>query len=54
MQVFQKFDLDGSGFIEAAELMLLGKQRRLLGHKQSSWTDRKNTELIEKMDEFGQ
>ena len=33
LQVFVEFDLDGSGQIDCAELLQLGRARRILGHK---------------------
>eukprot|EP00656_Telonema_subtile_P041217 TRINITY_DN4634_c0_g1_i2.p1 TRINITY_DN4634_c0_g1~~TRINITY_DN4634_c0_g1_i2.p1 ORF type:complete len:476 (+),score=126.26 TRINITY_DN4634_c0_g1_i2:391-1818(+) len=52
-RVFEEFDLDDCGVIEAAELMQLGKARRALGQKQSDWTEEKNAKLVRKMDANG-
>ena len=49
-EVFSLFDLDGSGEIEASELLRLGKARRRLGHKLGVWGEEKNDWLIERMD----
>ena len=48
-RVFGLFDLDGSGTIEAAELMELGQARRRLGQKGGEWTEEKNQRLVEKL-----
>ena len=46
-------DGDGSGFIEAAELMLLGQARRKLGQQQGAWNADMNTRLMAKIDTNG-
>ena len=48
--VFRAFDLDGSGFIEPEELLVLGKRRRELGQKQGYWTAQMNSKLVHAMD----
>ena len=45
--MFKEFDLDGGGVIEANELMQIGKTRRNLGHKTDTWTEEKNSNLME-------
>lgn len=50
MKVFQAFDLDNSGYVEAEELQLLGQQRKTLGQKERVWTQERNAKLIAKMD----
>lgn len=50
LDVFELFDLDGTGVIESAELQKLGQARRHLGHKSGEWTAEKNARLIKKMD----
>ena len=51
--MFREFDLDGSGVIEAEELLALGKARRSLGQKQGEWTEEKNARLVKRMDANG-
>ena len=51
--VFQEFDLDGSGVIEAGELLQLGQMRRRLGQKGGEWSEAKNNRLIRRMDANG-
>jgi tellurite resistance protein len=51
--VFRKFDLDRGGYVEAQELMVLGKARRTLGQKSGEWNEEKNTKLIKRMDTNG-
>lgn len=48
--VFEVFDLDGSGMIEASELLELGKARRALGQKQGAWNERSNARMFKNMD----
>ena len=48
-KVFGQFDRDGSGFIEAAELLALGQARRELGQKQQAWTPQRNSNLMRTM-----
>ena len=48
--VHQAMDVDNSGYIEAAELMLLGQARRELGHKSGKWTAEMNRRLVSKLD----
>ena len=50
LEVFNEFDLDRSGHIEAAELLELGKARQTLGQKSREWTEEKNARLVNKMD----
>lgn len=50
VQVFDVFDLDGSGAIEPSELLDLGRARRSLGQKRGEWTEAKNTRMLERMD----
>ena len=45
-----RFDFDGSGFIEANELMKVGQARREKGHKNSAWTKEKNAALVRAID----
>ena len=37
--VFDAFDIDGSGWIEAGELLALGKARRITTNRSSEWTE---------------
>jgi len=48
--VFNQFDIDGGGWIEASELLALGKARRLAGHKHTVWNTVKNNTMINHMD----
>ena len=48
--VFAAFDVDGNGYVECDELMLLGAARQKLGHKQRDWTEAKNKELLRTLD----
>ena len=52
-EVFELFDLDGSGAVEATELLKLGAARRSLGHRQGDWTEDQNNELVRQMDTNG-
>jgi len=52
-KVFRAFDLDRGGYVEAAELMVLGKARRKLGQKNGEWNEEKNKKLISKIDVNG-
>ena len=52
-EVHRAFDCDQSGHIEAPEMLLLGKMRRKLGHKQGEWTQEMNDRLVTKMDSGG-
>ena len=47
------FDIDSSGYIEAPDLLRLGKARRELGQKAGEWTTSMNNALIAKMDTYG-
>ena len=49
-QVFNEFDLDGTGEIESTELLQLGQARRALGQKGGEWTEEKNARLVRKID----
>ena len=49
-EVFDVFDLDNEGKIEAKELLELGKARRRLGQKSGEWTEEMNNRLVTKMD----
>jgi len=49
-RVFQVFDLDGSGYIEAKELMVMGQARQKLGQKSRVWTEEKNARMMKQMD----
>ena len=51
--VHKVMDADTSGYIEAAELMLLGQARRKLGHKKGEWTEEQNQTLVDKVDGSG-
>eukprot|EP00658_Telonema_sp_P-2_P078245 TRINITY_DN7287_c0_g1_i6.p1 TRINITY_DN7287_c0_g1~~TRINITY_DN7287_c0_g1_i6.p1 ORF type:complete len:465 (-),score=192.02 TRINITY_DN7287_c0_g1_i6:334-1728(-) len=53
LKVFKEMDDDDSGYVEAAELLLLGQARRKLGHKQGEWTVEKNDKMVAKMDKNG-
>ena len=53
LKVFGVFDLDGSGSIEASELLQLGKMRRQLGQSKGEWSEAKNNRMVKKMDENG-
>lgn len=48
--VFAAFDTDGSGAVEAKELLQLGELRQQLGQVGRSWSPQKNLRLIQKMD----
>ena len=48
--VFDAFDIDGSGFIETRELLELGIARRVLKQKEQEWTVERNEKLIQRMD----
>lgn len=48
--VFEEFDGDRSGSVDATELMSVGKARREGGHKDVPWTEKKTQDLLEKMD----
>jgi len=52
-RVFDEFDLDGAGTIEANELLLLGKARRKLGQKSGEWTPEQNKRMMAKLDKDG-
>jgi len=49
-KIFGVFDLDGSGVIEANELMCLGQARAKTGQKSRVWTVEKNKAMIASMD----
>ena len=49
-KVFGTFDMDGSGTVEAKELMALGTARQTLGHKKRVWTEERNARMIANMD----
>ena len=49
-KVFGTFDMDGSGTVEAKELMVLGTARQTLGHKKRVWTEERNARMIANMD----
>eukprot|EP00658_Telonema_sp_P-2_P078166 TRINITY_DN7256_c0_g1_i3.p1 TRINITY_DN7256_c0_g1~~TRINITY_DN7256_c0_g1_i3.p1 ORF type:complete len:395 (+),score=124.02 TRINITY_DN7256_c0_g1_i3:414-1598(+) len=51
--VFREFDLDGSGTIEAAELLALGKTRRELGQRGGVWSPERNMRAVSQMDTDG-
>ena len=53
VDVFNIFDLDASGYIEAHELQQLGEARRSLGQKSGSWTAKRNAKLVNKLDKNG-
>jgi hypothetical protein len=46
-------DIDGSGFIESGELMLLGQARRKLEQKEGEWTDEMNERIVTRMSTSG-
>jgi len=48
--LFEEFDGDRSGFVEAKELMQIGKARRELGQRDVPWTEKKTAALFEKID----
>jgi len=48
--IFREFDLDNGGSIDSSELLELGKARRSLGQKASTWTEEKNARLVRKID----
>jgi len=52
-KVFEAFDEDGSGAVEAGELLALGKARRKLGQKGGEWSEAQNARLLKKMDTDG-
>eukprot|EP00658_Telonema_sp_P-2_P076298 TRINITY_DN6653_c0_g1_i1.p1 TRINITY_DN6653_c0_g1~~TRINITY_DN6653_c0_g1_i1.p1 ORF type:complete len:604 (+),score=126.90 TRINITY_DN6653_c0_g1_i1:162-1973(+) len=51
--VFDLFDLDGSGTLEADELLQLGIARRALGHQKGEWTPEANERLLQRVDKDG-
>jgi len=53
VKVHTLMDDDGSGFIEAPEMLLLGKARRQLGHKQGEWNEAMNNKIVAKIDKDG-
>jgi len=52
-KVFLEFDMDRSGYIEAAELLRLGQARREMGHREGTWTEEENRALVTRMDTDG-
>ena len=52
-KVFDQFDLDSSGSIDASELLLLGKARRSLGQKSGAWSETQNAQLLKRIDTDG-
>ena len=55
-KVFDQFDLDSSGSIDASELLLLGKARRSQRQKSgewSEWSETQNAQLLKRIDTDG-
>jgi len=52
-EVFDLFDLDGLGTVQADELLLLGQARRTLGQKTGTWDEEKNKKFMAKIDKDG-
>ena len=52
-QVHRAMDNNNSGYIEAAELMLLGQARRKLGQATGEWTAEANNALLKELDVTG-
>ena len=52
-QVFEAFDLDGSGDVSKSELLALGEARRKLGQKQGNWSAEANQRCLAKIDADG-
>jgi len=52
-KVHKLFDIDNGGYIEAEELLALGKMRRSLGQKQGEWTKEMNDRFMAKLDSSG-
>ena len=50
-ELFGMFDLDGSGVVEAAELLLLAKEKRV--GSELVWTEQKNQQLMYRIDADG-
>jgi len=48
-KVFKLFDLDGGGDIGEEELMLIGRARRVAGHKSGEWTAAQNRAMMRRM-----
>ena len=48
-EVYREFDLDGSGEVGFAELLLLGQTRRKLGQKTGAWTADMYRHLLDKI-----
>ena len=49
-EVFELFDLDGSGEVESGEMLQLGKMRRELGQKSGDWDGEKNDQMVRQLD----
>ena len=47
--VYREFDLYGDSSVGGAEILLLGRMRRQLGHKGGEWTVEMNARLMERM-----
>ena len=49
-QVHRAMDSDQSGYIEAPELLLLGRARRATGQRSGEWTEAMNSRMMDQMD----
>ena len=53
-RVFLAFDLDGSGYIEASEMMALGQRRReMRGQERGSWSEARSSKHVARIDADG-
>ena len=51
--VFKAFDWNASGTVDIAELLEVGKARRTLGQKKTTWDEEKNRQYLMRMDTDG-
>jgi len=51
--VFHVFDLDDSGFVGVEELLLLGEERRRMGHASGRWGKAQAENMMDAMDTGG-